>query len=667
MPFTSNPFASIDTPPNLGISIALLAIVAFTFMSTLYHGKRTQDGAKQPQGYILHASVTHGRYLPVESKHAFTYPALYKLVSLGALESGSLNVGFRSSWAWAFGYGNPKRRITSINPGGYLSSGREAEKGTILDRLDEILRRELRESLSSTGFEEGLEPLVDDAWMLTMPSFLGWEGINPLTVYFVYSRRGVQPEDEALFRYVVLEIHNTFGESHVYVLKVGEGEDAVESKDRGYDHQWTFPRQFHVSPFNDRSGYYTISIRRPTHPPSSPNAISSLDSIEFPKPTVRVQLYTDSATGDRNANPNARGDLKLTAILRPTAAYPLSGPGVILKSLIKMPLDLFLTMPRILYQAWILHYGGPKLDVYLRPEMRWPGLWQGSIRTGGGGVKWLGEGLSEKYAKWRVERFLQRRVNETGISVTLVAANPAVGTRLFLPEGGQVNKHQKNEEDGWTWIDDRSRERGANGEKEERHLRIGYLSAKLFTTLLNTPSAEHALLLGCDTEGWFQVSSRHLFINVFSRDQEAVYDGTTLSAKAQDAGRSTLQKLRMRPLLSQVSSSTPLSGAEEKLVPHSRKHGVPIPVPPRHYLDRLASGETNFSWFGVLDYLYIFEAANFIVISAQFKLDALERKVFGLVRARLVRGQEPWMAWEKAARVYWGEGLGVNSGVVGSV
>lgn len=30
--------------------------------------------------------------------------------------------------------------------------------------------------------------LLDDAWMLTMPSYCGFEGINPLTVYFCYSR-----------------------------------------------------------------------------------------------------------------------------------------------------------------------------------------------------------------------------------------------------------------------------------------------------------------------------------------------------------------------------------------------------------------------------------------------------------------------------------------------
>ena len=43
------------------------------------------------------------------------------------------------------------------------------------------------------------ERYLEDSWMLTMPSFLGFEGINPLTVHFCYRVGGV-------FWVVVLEV-----------------------------------------------------------------------------------------------------------------------------------------------------------------------------------------------------------------------------------------------------------------------------------------------------------------------------------------------------------------------------------------------------------------------------------------------------------------------------
>lgn len=159
-------------------------------------------------------------------------------VSLHALESGQLSKGFGTSdgaWGWAFGYGKPKRRLVSIEPHGYLSSGREGDGTTITERLQDVFKRD-----RGSSDVEKKKVVVHDAWMLTMPSFVGWVGINPLTVYFVYSREdGVQ---ESVFTSVVLEIHNTFGESHVHVLKVGEGEDTEEERGRGYVYSLSFPK-----------------------------------------------------------------------------------------------------------------------------------------------------------------------------------------------------------------------------------------------------------------------------------------------------------------------------------------------------------------------------------------------------------------------------------------
>ena len=58
-----------------------------------------------------------------------------------------------------------------------------------------------------------------------MPAFLGKEGINPLSVWFCYDKQDDRATGERKLWSVILEVHNTFGERHVYVLEVGKGED----------------------------------------------------------------------------------------------------------------------------------------------------------------------------------------------------------------------------------------------------------------------------------------------------------------------------------------------------------------------------------------------------------------------------------------------------------
>lgn len=45
------------------------------------------------------------------------------------------------------------------------------------------IRTKLKHLLDQRGYDT---KKLEDAWMLTMPGYLGFEGINPLTVYFLY-------------------------------------------------------------------------------------------------------------------------------------------------------------------------------------------------------------------------------------------------------------------------------------------------------------------------------------------------------------------------------------------------------------------------------------------------------------------------------------------------
>ena len=180
------------------------------------------------------AYTTHARLLPVPSKHAFSYPLLYLGADVDALEAGRLNLPYR-----VFKYGGTSARVLGLRSGAYLmpdvlpgadegtQEREEASKdGAVLEgkKVEGLgLRGKVERLLSEYGI--GKEE-VGRIWMLTMPSFLGFEGINPLTVWYIYRRPSItddagqeakrgtegraQSRRELLA--VILEVHNTFGE-----------------------------------------------------------------------------------------------------------------------------------------------------------------------------------------------------------------------------------------------------------------------------------------------------------------------------------------------------------------------------------------------------------------------------------------------------------------------
>ncbi|KAF5353227.1 hypothetical protein D9756_008075 [Leucocoprinus leucothites] len=528
-----------------------------------------------PQGYILQNRVTHFRGLPISSTHAFRYHTLSFLLGVDALESGQLDLAA----GFVFGYGRRWGRLLGLRSQPYLNT---LSSSSIRQKLEDQLRKHHRLRNDET---------FQDAWIMTMPSILGFEGINPLTVYFCY-------QNQALW-IVVLEIHNTFGESHVHLLEVGTNEDTTIA--RGYDHQWTFRRQFHVSPFNDRSGFYTVSVKSPGMAPRSYKAdMNAGGSILLP--VVSVRLYTDPETttslspegsslmcgnddqapAEMHGRPSL-GKLKLAAYLRTTSILPLTTKNV-MQQLMKQPFVLFLTMPRILYHAWVLHFS-KRLDVFPRPEPHPVITRSESPSTDeavpGGGVGWQDESVLESYARRVIIEFLHRRTAETGVSVVLRPSNPSIAPTKILTAGK---------------TDDAST------------LEISYLTPRLFTTLFSCPSGAHSLLLGSDAEKFFQVSSKHLFTTIFSY-------ATRPQAKASFL-QGTLQSLR------------------RARVPD----GLDITSPVTHFLDIHRSTPSL--------------VLSTIVLCSIALLDYLERTIFRATGARFVVGTEPWNAWQRAVLLH---------------
>ena len=83
--------------------------------------------------------------------------------------------------------------------------------------------------------------------LLSFPRILGYT-FNPLTIWFCYHADGS-------LRAVLHEIHNTFGHTHSHLVPVGPGTDDPL--------RHSFAKELHVSPFFDREGTYTFTLRPP--------------------------------------------------------------------------------------------------------------------------------------------------------------------------------------------------------------------------------------------------------------------------------------------------------------------------------------------------------------------------------------------------------------------
>ncbi|CCM05918.1 uncharacterized protein FIBRA_08156 [Fibroporia radiculosa] len=545
------------------IVVLIFLVSSLVGFAALWRSRRKFLG----QGYILEQQVTHRRLRPRPSTHAFSYPTLFLLLSVNALESRSLDLFFGR----LFGYGSIFWRLTGLRAAAYLSTSSDRTRA-------QSIKARLQDVLSSNGYDGNL---LSDAWMMTMPSYLGFEGINPLTVYFCYRA-------EPALWLVVLEIHNTFGERHIHVLETGEGEDPQPAL--GFHHQWTFPRDFHVSPFNDRSGFYCASVTAPSVPPPAAfpeNASSASISQCLPHVVIRLHLLEPDVL--TRTEP---GSLKITALLRTTKSAPLTSLDLLV-NLLRHPLVLLVTYIRILYHAWILHYR-KRLDMYVRPDPKPSNLGWGDVSVptdasttpSSGGVGWQQESVLEQYARRRVENYLRRRVSEISVSVTLISANPTIQPYTFEP----------------TVV--------ASSVCEERpQLVVWYRSSQFFTTLLLAPSAAHTLLVGHYTEHLFVTSSPDLFCTVFTADHSMPQTAPRYMAPA--------QALRTRR------------------IPQELRRVYGYTIPSVHSLDVDANSQRT-------------ALMNLAFVAISLTLAWLEEMLYRAAHVRFVPGQEPWKKWERA-------------------
>lgn len=160
--------------------------------------------------------VRHTRLKP--AKNAFAYPTYFLMLPMRAMQTSSVPA-------------------LAHNRSGLLSFfDRDHGDGraNAVSWIDELLLR------------EGVEDAQGELWLHTYPRVLGYT-FKPVSLWYCHALDGT-------LRAVVVEVNNTFGERHCYLLDRPQ-----------YGHELLADKVFHVSPFCTLEGNYRFRFMRSEH------------------------------------------------------------------------------------------------------------------------------------------------------------------------------------------------------------------------------------------------------------------------------------------------------------------------------------------------------------------------------------------------------------------
>lgn len=242
---------------------------------------------------IYQGQVSHTRFAPV--RHHFTYPVYFFAFDLDELPELSDRTVL---------FGHNRLRPLAIHDRDYLQTD------------DRPLRQKLQQTLAEQGFRKQLGRVI----LVTSARYFNYV-FNPISIFYCYAPDGG-------IACVLVQVNNTFGEMHLYLLQDPNAEISAEKM------LFSQTKQFHVSPFFSREGTYQFQLSEP-----------------------RAQL-------DNRIHYHQAEQLVLVARIH-GQAEPLNDRNL-LRTLIRYPLSASLTMPRILWQAARL-YWQRRLPVYSKP------------------------------------------------------------------------------------------------------------------------------------------------------------------------------------------------------------------------------------------------------------------------------------------------------------
>lgn len=232
-----------------------------------------------------------------------------------------------------FGLNRPN--LVSFYEADYLTPG----SGTVREKLIKLLR------------ERGVTAELGRIELVTTARFLG-HVFNPASFFYCYDPHGQLVCTAA-------QVNNTFGETHFYVTPAA-ADTPQDSKFMRFEAE----KNFHVSPFFDRQGSYEFKY--------SPSG----EDLQ-----IQVNLIKD-------------GRYALVSSIR-GRGVPLTA-GNLLKTLARYPCSVFLTLPRIHWQAFKLYFF-KKLRVYPKPLADSPDTLRLKTPT-----------LLEKMSRALIERYLSK-------------------------------------------------------------------------------------------------------------------------------------------------------------------------------------------------------------------------------------------------------------------
>lgn len=220
---------------------------------------------------LYRCRVMHRR--PGAPRYRFVYRSFYLLLDIDAIDAACAASPLLS---------RNRFNVLSFN---------DADHGA--HRRDQSLRAWLDGLLT----EHGVDLAGGRVQLLAMPRVLGY-GFHPISVFYC------EHADRTL-RAIVVEVHNTFGEHHFYVLH-----------DNGAPFAWGAARHktkaFHVSPFMDRSGAYRFHFAELGERLGVGIRLFKADDVTGDE---RLQIAT-TLTGNRRA-------LSTASILRTVLRVPL--------------------------------------------------------------------------------------------------------------------------------------------------------------------------------------------------------------------------------------------------------------------------------------------------------------------------------------------------------
>lgn len=197
--------------------------------------------ASEPAATLYVGRVMHRRLRPFG--HRFVYRVFSLLIDIDRIdEAAATSRLFSHNRFNLFGYHdcdhgpreNVPRENDPRNPGVAGHAG---------------LRPWLERHLDAAGIDIGHGRIR----LLCFPRVFGYT-FNPLSIFFCHDEAG-------RLAAIIYEVHNTFGDRHVYLFRIADADQASAARSAVLTH--ATDKTFHVSPFIDMTPRYRFRLRAP--------------------------------------------------------------------------------------------------------------------------------------------------------------------------------------------------------------------------------------------------------------------------------------------------------------------------------------------------------------------------------------------------------------------